>query len=1034
MIKRTSLSFACLSFFYLSTISILQANETDTLQFRRFTFSDREIQFVLDPASLITAQNIVLSNLQSNGTGACTISGNTQTQIFSNSVNTTADSGGAFDMVTTSFTASDNANLLFCNNYCTHNKGGGAIRSGGPIRFLNNQDVLFYNNISAGAKYVGTGDHNEKNRGGALYATTITLTGNRTLAFINNMSGDCGGAISADTQISITDTVKGILFENNHTLNHIPYTQAENMARGGAICSRRDLCSISNNSGPIVFNYNQGGKGGAISATRCVIDNNKERIIFSNNSSLGWSQSSSASNGGAIQTTQGFTLRNNKGSIYFDSNTATHAGGAINCGYIDIRDNGPVYFLNNSAAWGAAFNLSKPRSATNYIHTGTGDIVFNNNVVFTLDGNLLGKRKLFHINNNEITPYTLSLGAKKDTRIYFYDLFQWERVKENTSNNPPSPTSRNTITVNPETEFSGAVVFSYNQMSSDIRTLMGKEHNYIKEAPTTLKFGTLAIEDDAELEIFNIPFTQNPTSLLALGSGATLTVGKHGKLNITNLGVILPIILKEGKSPPCIRVNPQDMTQNTGTGQTPSSTSSISTPMIIFNGRLSIVDENYESVYDSMDLSRGKAEQLILSIETTNDGQLDSNWQSSLNTSLLSPPHYGYQGLWTPNWITTTYTITLNNNSSAPTSATSIAEQKKTSETFTPSNTTTASIPNIKASAGSGSGSASNSGEVTITKHTLVVNWAPVGYIVDPIRRGDLIANSLVHSGRNMTMGLRSLLPDNSWFALQGAATTLFTKQQKRLSYHGYSSASKGYTVSSQASGAHGHKFLLSFSQSSDKMKEKETNNRLSSRYYLSALCFEHPMFDRIALIGAAACNYGTHNMRSFYGTKKSSKGKFHSTTLGASLRCELRDSMPLRSIMLTPFAQALFSRTEPASIRESGDLARLFTLEQAHTAVVSPIGIKGAYSSDTWPTLSWEMELAYQPTLYWKRPLLNTLLIQNNGSWVTTNTPLAKHSFYGRGSHSLKFSHLKLFANYQAEVATSTVSHYINAGGALVF
>lgn len=1034
MIKRTSLSFVCLSFFYLSTISNSQANETDTLQFRRFTFSDRDIEFVLDPFSLITAQNITLSNITSWGEGACTISGNTQTQIFSNSINTTSAAGGAFDMVTTSFTASDNANLLFYNNYCTHNKGGGAIRSGGPIRFLNNQDVLFYNNTSAGAKYVGTGDHDEKNRGGALYATTITLTGNRTLTFINNMSGDCGGAISADTQISITDTVKGILFENNHTLNHIPDTQAENMARGGAICSRRDLCSISNNSGPIVFNYNQGGKGGAISATRCVIDNNKERIIFSNNSSLGSRQSSPKSNGGAIQTTQGFTLRNNKGSIYFDNNTATHAGGAIDCGYIDIRDNGPVYFLNNSAAWGAALNLSKSSATANYIHTGTGDIIFNNNVIFTFDANLLGVRKLFHINNNIVTPYTLSLGAKKDTRIYFYDLFQWERVKENGNNNPPSPNSRNTITINPEKEFSGAVVFSYNQMSSDVRTLMGKERNYIKEAPTTLKFGTLAIEDGAELEIWNIPFTQESTSLLALGSDATLTVGKNGKLTITNLGVILPAILKENYIPPCIRVNPQDMTQNTNANQPPPSTKDVSIQMIFFDGDLALVDENYESVYDSMDLSRGKAEQPILSIETTNDGQLGSNWQTSLNTSLLSPPHYGYQGLWTPTWLTTTYTVTLSNNSSNPTSATSIAEQKKTSETFTPSNTTTASIPNIKASAGSGSGSASNSGEVTITKHTLVVNWAPVGYIVDPIRRGDLIANSLVHSGRNMTMSLRSLLPDNSWFALQGAATTLFTKQQKRLSYHGYSSASKGDTVSSQASGAHGHKFLLSFSQSSDKMKEKETNNRISSRYYLSALCFEHPMFDRIALIGAAACNYGTHKMRSFYGTKKSSKGKFHSTTLGASLRCELRDSMPLRSIMLTPFAQALFSRTEPASIRESGDLARLFTLEQAHTAVVSPIGIKGTYSSDTWPTLSWEMELAYQPTLYWKRPLLNTLLIQNNGSWVTTNTPLAKHSFYGRGSHSLKFSHLRLFANYQAEVATSTVSHYINAGGALVF
>ncbi len=217
-------------------------------------------------------------------------------------------------------------------------------------------------------------------------------------------------------------------------------------------------------------------------------------------------------------------------------------------------------------------------------------------------------------------------------------------------------------------------------------------------------------------------------------------------------------------------------------------------------------------------------------------------------------------------------------------------------------------------------------------------------------------------------------------------------------------------------------------------MKEKRTNNKISSRYYLSALCFEQPMFDRIALIGAAAYNYGTHKTYNFYGTKKFSKGNFHSTTLGGSLRCELRDSMPFQSIMLTPFIQALISRTEPASIQEQGDLARLFSLKQPHTAVVSPIGIKGVYSSNKWPTVSCEMEVAYQPTLYWKRPILNTVLIKNNGSWETTNTPLAKHSFYGRGSSSLKFSYLKLFANYQAQVATSTVSHYMNAGGALVF
>lgn len=1025
MTRRTSLSLAYIPFI-LSALSLLHANETDPCHFQTFTFAGRNITFIPDLPSFITAQNIELSSITS-GRGACAISGNTQTQVFSNAMST-ASSGGAFNIDLSSFTATGNANLLFCNNYCTHEKGGGAIHAVGPITFTQNQDVLFYNNTTAGANYK---DSNEKNRGGATYSTTADFINNRSLTFVNNISGDGGGAICADGLVAINKTTSSILFEGNHTLDHRPNNAAQDIATGGAICSRSGSCRITDNNGPIVFNYNHAGKGGAVlSNAACSINDNTGTIVFSNNSAIGWHKDTPRSNGGAIQTTQEFSLQNNTGPIYFDSNSATHIGGAIDCNNLNIQENGPIYFLNNSAAWGAAINIGKRTAAANYIHSGSGDIIFNNNTLFP-DNYTIGLRKIFHIEERSLNdPYTLSIGAKKDTHIYFYDLFQWERVlKENLTDLANSP---HTVTFNPSEEFSGAVVFSYKQLSSDIKYNLGKEKNYIKESPTTLKFGTLAIESDAEFEIFNVPFTQERTSLIALGDGATLTVGKGGTLNITNLGVILPAILNAPDSPPCIRVNPQDMTQNTNANQTPSSTANVSTQMITFGGSLSLVDENYESVYDSIDLSRGKSEQPILSIETTNDGQLGTNWKNTLNTSLYAPPHYGYQGLWTPTWITTTYKVTLSNNPTSLASATSIADQKKTSVTFDPSSTTTAKAPFTKAS--SGSGSTNNPAEVTITRHTLTVNWAPVGYIADPARRGDLVANNLVHSGRNTTTCLRSLLPDNSWFALQGSASTLFTKQLKRLDYHGYSSASKGYVLSSQVSGAHGHKFLLAFSQSSDTMKEKITKNTISSRYYLSALCFEHPMFDRVALIGAAACNYGSHKMRSFYGTKKSSKGNFHSTTLGGSLRCELRDRMPLRSIMLTPFIQALISRTEPASIQETGDLARLFSLEQAHTAVVSPIGIKGSLSSNKWPAIAWEVEVAYQPTLYWKRPLLNTLLIQNNGTWVTTNTPLAKHSFYGRGSHSLKFSYLKLFANYQAEVATSTVSHYINAGGALVF
>jgi Autotransporter beta-domain./Chlamydia polymorphic membrane protein middle domain. len=1009
-------------------LHFLQANETNTLKFKNFTFFDRDIEFIVAPPNFATAQNITYANVSNRG-GNFTISGCTQDQWFSRGLSTTA-SGGAFVEPMTSFTAINNANLFFCNNYCTYQNGGGAIHANGTINFENNQNVLFYNNTTIGVQFTGAALRTERNCGGALYATRVELINNHSLNFINNTSGDMGGAISATQNIIIKNTPGTITFENNHTTDHIPNTNAHILARGGAIASSN--CEISNNSGPIVFNHNYGSYGGAITTgDQCTFRDNKGKIIFTNNHAIGWHNTVSEADGAALRIGGMLTFRNNTGPIYFESNEASYFGGVFSSSGFNFQENGPIYFLNNSAASGAVIRIHGHTSGANYIHTGTGDIIFNNNTEFSSNSISAGLRKIFSIPSVRLnTPLTLSIGAKKNTGVYFYDLFQWGGI---TKTNTPIENSPHIVTINPSDQFSGAVVFSYKHMPSDhlYRMITSKTHNFIKDSPTTLKFGTMSIEEGAEFEVFNVPFTQERTSLLALGGNATLTVGKGASLTITNLGIILPDIFDKDNAPPCIRVNPQDMTQNTSANETPISTENIATQMIFFSGPLSLVDENYESVYDSFDLSQGKSEQPILHIETTNDQQLSSDWKNTLNTLLYSLPHYGYQGLWTPTWTTSTRTVSLTNDTTLiDTTNTSIQEQKATSETFDSNSTITAKIPSIRASTGGTTPTTTT--EVMITRHSLVVNWAPVGYVADPARRGDLIADNLVHSGRNTTMYLRSLLPDDSHFSLQGSAATLFTKQQKRLDYHGYSSASKGYIVASQVSGAYGHKFSLSFSQTSNTMKEKITNNRISSHYYLSALCFEQPMFDRIALIGAAAYNYGTHKMRSFYGDTKSSKGEFHSTTLGGSLRCELRNSAR-RSIALTPFIQGLFSRTEPASIQETGDLSRLFSLEQAHTSVVAPIGIKGMYSQK-WPTVSWEMELAYQPTLYWKRPLLNALLIKNNGSWIATNTPIAKHSFYGRGSHFLKFSCLKLFANYQAEVATSTVSHYINAGGALVF
>ena len=319
MTRRTSLSLAYIPFI-LSALSLLHANETDPSHFQTFTFAGRNITFIPDLPSFITAQNIELSSI-TNGRGACAISGNTQTQVISNAMST-ASSGGAFNIDLSSFTATGNANLLFCNNYCTHEQGGGAIHAKGPITFAQNQDVLFYNNTTAGANYK---DSNEKNRGGATYSTTANFINNRSLTFVNNVSGDGGGAICADGLVAINKTTSSILFEGNHTLDHRPNNEAQDIAIGGAICSRGGSCRITDNNGPIVFNYNHAGKGGAVlSNAACSINDNTGKIVFSNNSAIGWHKSTPRSNGGAIQTPQEFSLQNNTGPIYFDSNAATH--------------------------------------------------------------------------------------------------------------------------------------------------------------------------------------------------------------------------------------------------------------------------------------------------------------------------------------------------------------------------------------------------------------------------------------------------------------------------------------------------------------------------------------------------------------------------------------------------------------------------------------------------------------------------------------------------------------------------------------
>ncbi|SPN73580.1 Polymorphic membrane protein F,Type V secretory pathway, adhesin AidA,chlamydial polymorphic outer membrane protein repeat,Autotransporter beta-domain [Chlamydia serpentis] len=170
--------------------------------------------------------------------------------IFSNNQVFNGHEGGVIYATGTVTIENNSGSVSFVNNVA---KGsGGAIFSLGNCSITNNSQVTFNGNSS---------QESAQTQGGAIYCTTagttLSLTGNQQLLFINNNALTKGGAISA-AKVNISSGGP-TLFENN-TSGSIAgkgIGGAINIEPGGEL-------ALSATSGDIIFNNNQLVEGTSI--------------------------------------------------------------------------------------------------------------------------------------------------------------------------------------------------------------------------------------------------------------------------------------------------------------------------------------------------------------------------------------------------------------------------------------------------------------------------------------------------------------------------------------------------------------------------------------------------------------------------------------------------------------------------------------------------------------------------------------------------------------------------------------------------
>ena len=838
----------------------------------------------------------------------------------------------------------------------------------GPVIFENNTCFRAFTWTNS------EGASNIAREGGAINATNIFINHNLgVVGFIKNFSYVKGGAISANT-FSVKENQSCFLFKDNICI------QTKTAGKGGAIYANTSN-SFEKNNGDLLFINNACCAGGAIFTPTCSLTGNRGNIIFYHNRCFKNvdTQNNEAPDGGAIKVTTRLDITGNSGRVFFCENLTKNFGGAIYAPLINLVDNGPTYFMHNIAnhKGGAIYIAGAGPSKISADH---GAVIFNNNIVANVtsaDGigaaNNPPRRNALTIDS---TSGRIELGASQNQNLIFYDPIQITNAGASVDFNKDSSQTGAVV-------FSGATVNSADFSPINLQTKT--------PATLTLSNGLLCIEDHAQLTVNN--FTQSG-GIVALGNGAVLSSYKNNNTNaavrLNHIGLNLPSILKDGAEIPTLWVEPTSTSQGNNTTYAADTNSTFS----LDGAKLSLIDENGNSPYESTDLSHALSAQPMLAISEASDNQMKSE---SMDFSRVNVPHYGWQGLWTWGWAKV----------EDPTSTNPVNDPEKANRFH----------------------------------RTLLLTWLPAGYVPSPKHKSPLIANTLWGNMLLATENLKNSsgqeLLDRPFWGITGGGLGMMVYQEPRKNHPGFHMRTSGYSAGMIAGQT--HTFSLRFSQAYTKLNERYAKNYVSSKNYScqgEMLLSLQEGFLLTKLIGLYS--YGNHSSHHFYtqGEDLLSQGNFQSQTLGGAVFVDL----PLKpfgssNLLTAPFLGAVGIYSSLSSFSEEGAYPRSFATKTPLVNVLIPIGVKGNFMNASRRPQAWTVELAYQPVLYRQEPKISTQLLASKGTWFGQGSPSSRHAMAYKISQKtqlLRFATLQL--QYHGFYSSSTFCNYLNGEMSLRF
>lgn len=429
----------------------------------------------------------------------------------------------------------------------------------------------------------GGGDATTPNKAGAVSSSGMTtLMNNNNITFTSCVSSDSGGAIHCEGCM-LSDSSGKVLFDANQG------------SKGGAIYSGAVVGISGNNQ--VMFNSNQAStQGGAIDGADDIKVAGNNQVVFSNNKVT----DTTNGKGGAIYcpTDKTITVEKNQ-AVLFDSNTAVVSGGAIEADKLVLSSKGEIKFINNKATGtggkGGAINTSTDCT----LSADSGNIIFDGN---TIKSGANEQRNAINANGS-----IMALRAKQGSGIFFYDPIISKVATALEINKPDAQLG----------QFTGEIVFSGETLTEAEKATAG---NYTSTfaGDVTLSAGTLHIKSAAYVKTKT--FTQTKGSVVVMDVGTTLesdTTNTTGNVVLEDLAINVASLGENEGSLPVAITSGKDVTLN--------NVDIIATS-----------DTDYEYTLFGKDISLN----VVQVTGNTNSPTLPTE------ISITPAQHYGYQGSW----------------------------------------------------------------------------------------------------------------------------------------------------------------------------------------------------------------------------------------------------------------------------------------------------------------------------------------------------------------------------------------------------